>query len=126
MESREISRDRWIKDLDAFSKVHEGWIVELEVVGSDLGDQEESTRLPLVGIAADVKGGENRIGIIVGGRRDAHLTHFIESPKRVWVEQSDDARHDALSVEDADGRTTVVHFRHFDPEQADRLLPGNR
>jgi hypothetical protein len=53
------------------------------VFGYDIGDQEEVTRLPLVGISANLKDGENRIDIIVGGRLDAHLTRGIETPKHV-------------------------------------------
>ncbi|MGD9765882.1 MAG: DUF5335 family protein [Candidatus Binatia bacterium] len=123
MADREIPRDRWINDLDAFSKQHEGWVVTLEVLGSDLGDQEQATRLPLVGLSADVKAGENRVAVSVGGRPETHLTHFIQAPKRIWVRQSDDPRHDAIEVEDTEGKTTVVHFNHVDPDEVERMLP---
>lgn len=124
MATQEVPRDRWIKELDTFSKEHQGWVVTLEVLGSDLGDQEEATRLPLVGIAADVKDGENRISVMVGGRPETHLTHFIESPRRVWVARADFHGHDSVSVEDAEGKTTVVHFLHVDPDEVERQLPG--
>jgi hypothetical protein len=75
---------------DDFSNRHEGWIVTLEVVGSGLGDQEEATRLPLVGISADVKDRENRLETMVGGRPDAHVTHIINTPTRVWLTQPEE------------------------------------
>ena len=124
MPNREIPRDQLTKFLDEFSKQHENWIAYLEIVSADLGDQQESDKLPLVGISADLKAGQNRIAVMVGGRPEAHLTHFIERPKRVWIEQSDDPRHDAIAIEDDDGGRTIVHFRHYDPDEVDRILPG--
>jgi hypothetical protein len=41
----------------------------VELVGRKLGDQPESTRLPLVGMSADVKGPEKRIEVTVGDGR---------------------------------------------------------
>ena len=124
MVTREIPQDEWKSFLDTFTEQHEGWIVTLELLGSDLGDQEQSTRLPLVGIGADVKGRERHIDIIVGGRPDANLTHIIGAPRRVWITEHDDRRHDALEVESEDGTRTLVSFRRVSPEQGDRQLPG--
>jgi len=124
MPTREIPRDEWKSFFDAFSRQHEGRIVTIELLASDIGDQDESTRLPLVGISADVKGGENRIDIIVGGRPDAHLTRIINAPKRVWVTEHEDGIHDALEVESDDGKKTIVSFHRISPLQADRQLPS--
>jgi hypothetical protein len=49
--AREILREQWISFFNNFSKQHEGWIVTVEVIDSDLGDQEEAAGLPLVGIS---------------------------------------------------------------------------
>jgi hypothetical protein len=93
------------------------------VLGSDIGDQEESTGLPLAGISADLKARENRIEIIVGGKPDAHLTQIINTPKRVWLKQPEEAAHEVIEVESEDGTTTLVHFRHVPLEQTERQLP---
>jgi hypothetical protein len=122
MDSQEIPREQWIRFFDDFSKQHEGWIVNWEVLGSDIGDQEKTTRLPLVGISADAKG-KPRIDIIVGGRLEAHVTHVIETPKRVFFRQAEQPGHEAIEVELDDGRVTVITFAHIDPEQTERLLP---
>jgi hypothetical protein len=122
MDSQEIPREQWIRFFDDFSKQHEGWIVNWEVLGRDIGDQEKTTRLPLVGISADAKG-KPRIDIIVGGRLDAHVTHVIETPKRVFFKPADQPGHEAIEVELDDGRVTVITFAHIDPEQVERLLP---
>lgn len=123
MLTTEIPREQWIKFFDDFSKQHEGWIVNWEVLGMDLGDQEKTTRLPLVGISADVKGSKPRIDIMVGGRLDAHVTQIIDTPKRVLFKHPEQPGHEAIEVESDDGRMTLVTFSHIDPEQKERLLP---
>jgi len=78
--------------------------------------------LPLVGISAD-KGSKPRIEIIVGGRPEAHVTQIIETPKHVRFKEPEQPGHEAIEVQTADGRVTLVTFWHFDPEQKERLLP---
>jgi hypothetical protein len=124
MRTTEIPRDQWMQALDQFSKEHQGWIITMELVGVDVGDQITATNLPLVGVSADVKDGENRIAIMVGDRPDAHVTHVVESPTRVWIEKSDDPRYDAIAVEDKEGHKIIVEFDHVDPDEPDQVLPG--
>jgi Family of unknown function (DUF5335) len=121
--TREIPREQWIKFFDDFSKKHEGWIVTLEVIGSDVGDQEEAKGLPLVGISADLKDRENRVEIILGGRRDANLTRIIDTPKRVWLKEPEEVAHEAIEIESEDGTMTLLTFWHVPPEQTERQLP---
>jgi hypothetical protein len=124
MQTREIPREQWVRYFDDFSKKHEGWIVTLEVLGSDLGDQEEASRLPLVGLSADVKAGENRIEIIVGGRPDADVTRFINAPKHVWVKEPGIPGDEAVEVESEDGTKTLLNFHHIRLEETERQLPA--
>ena len=119
----EIPRQQWTQFFDDFSKQHEGWIVTWEVLGRDLGDQEKTTRLPLVGISADLKGRTPRIDVMVGGRLDAHVTQIIETPAHVRFRPPDQPGHEAIEVETEDGRVTLITFNHFDPEQKEHLLP---
>ena len=93
------------------------------MLGADIGDQLKTTRLPLVGISADVKGRVPRIDVIVGGRLDAHVTQIIEAPKRVWFKPPERPGHEAIEIESDDGRVTLLTFSHIDPEITERLLP---
>jgi hypothetical protein len=123
MLTTEIPRERWSKFFDDFSKHHEGWIVNWEVLGDDIGNQTKTNRLPLVGISADVKGRAPRIDVMVGGRPDAHVTQIIETPKRVWFKLPEVAGNEAIEVESDDGRVTLVTFSHIDPTETERQLP---
>lgn len=123
MLTKEIPREQWIGFFDDFSKKHEGWIVTVGVLSTDLGDQEEVNGLPLVGISADVKDRENRIEIIAGGKPDADVTRIIETPQRVWFKQPQIVGDEAVEVESKDGTKTLVSFQHIPPEQTERQLP---
>jgi hypothetical protein len=123
MATREIPHEKWISFFNDFSKQHEGWIVTVEVIGSDLGDQEEAAGLPLVGISADVKAGENRIVIIVGGKSDQDVNHIVEKPNHVWWKPPQGVADDAVEIESEDGTMTLVSFQYIPPERAERQLP---
>lgn len=125
MGTREITREQWSGFFDDFSKKHEGWIVTLEVIGADIGDQEEANGLPLVGISADLKDRENRLEIITGGLPNEDVTRFVNTPKRVWVREAKIPGDEAVEIESEDGTRTLLTFQHIRPERTERQLPAN-
>jgi len=86
MATIEVPRERWNKFFDEFSRQHEGWILSIEVLGSELGAQKEATA-PLVGISA----------------------HIVNMPTRVWSREDGQA-NEALEIESADGTKTLLRF----------------
>lgn len=125
MISREIPREEWTRFFDGFSRQHQGWIVAVEVLGPDLGDQEEAARLPLVGISAEAKPVEASVEIIVGDKPEDRVTRIIQDPERVWFKRPEEPGDEAVEVESKDGRKTLVTFAHVPPEATDRQLPGS-
>ena len=117
MATREITREQWSSELDAFGAQHEGWIVTLEVMGENLGDQFEARGLPLTGIAVELDRQPERIEIMVGGRVDAHLTHVVEGPCRVWLREPDAPGDEVIEVECDDGTRTLLYFYRVPPER---------
>ena len=124
MGTREIAREQWNRYFDDFSKRHEGWIVTLEVIGADIGDQEEANGLPLVGISADLKDREDRLEIITGGKTNEDVTRFVDTPKHVWVKESKTPGDEAVEIESEDGTRTLLTFQHITPERTERQLPA--
>jgi|ERR1700733_4213193 hypothetical protein len=122
MSTQKIPREEWVKFFDDFSKKHMGWITSIELMGRKIGDQEETSGLPLVGISADLKDREHRIEIGVGGQPDSNFTHIINSPKAVEVRAAAGGL-EALEVTSSDGTTTLVTFRYVPAEQTERQLP---
>jgi Family of unknown function (DUF5335) len=124
MPTREIPRDAWNAFFETFSKQHEGWLVTIEVLGRDIGAQEEAHELPLVGITADLKGSDaDAISIIVGKAAADHVTHTVTQPVHVRLEQAESGADEALEIEAADDIKTLVRFRFaMLPELVDGII----
>jgi hypothetical protein len=124
MATREIPREEWIEFFDGFSRQHEGWLVTVEVLGSELGAQVEARELRLEGITADLKGDdEDTISIMVGETPDDHVTHTITAPSHVRLEQTQEGANEALQIESGDRVTTLLRFRSAVlPEMVDGVV----
>ena len=124
MKTMEIPKDKWPAFFDSFSRQHEGWLVTLEVLGEDLGAQIEGRELAFEGIVDEwdeIEG--NKIAIMIGANPDDHLTHSIDRPTQVSVEQTDEGADVALQIKSADGVTALLQFRSpMLPEMVDGLV----
>ena len=110
MTTVEIARSDWQKSLDAFSAVHEGWLISLEVLSPGLGAQPLMADLPLVGITLDDRERQS-IAIAAGRSAGEHTTHFVLAPTRLWIERTDDGVDVALQIEAADGTRAIVQMK---------------
>ncbi|HVP62912.1 MAG TPA: DUF5335 family protein [Myxococcaceae bacterium] len=107
----EIPRERWAKYLDDLSNREQDHPVRIEVEGQELGDQALSTKLPLMGISLEEKGSEkDAIEITVADRgKGQTLTHLIERPEHVYVEQEGD-RVRCVDIENRAHVKTLIFF----------------
>jgi hypothetical protein len=121
---REIPRGEWAEFLDSFSRQHEGWLVTVEVLSTSIGAQVEAQELPLEGITAELKGGdEGMITIILGSGSRERVTHNITGPIHVRIEQTEEGADMALQIESSDGVTTLVRLRSaILPEMVDGIV----
>ncbi|HEX9278638.1 MAG TPA: DUF5335 family protein [Casimicrobiaceae bacterium] len=123
MPSRDIPREQWVTFLDSFSRQHEGWLVNVEVVTDGLGAHREVREKRLIGVSADLKNGSNAISIIAGDRSDDHVNHIINGATRIALEETEEGAHKGLRIEAADGGTTLLLFRSpASPETVDGVL----
>lgn len=120
MATRDIPRESWREFFDGFSRRHQGWLVDVEVLGNDIGAQLEAEDLPLEGISAD-RGNKD---ISVALLRDGKVTeHFVTKPERVRLEEEGGAEV-AIEIDSSTGASTIVTFRSVaSPEEVDGLLP---
>ena len=125
MKTKEIAKNEWPKFFDAFSRQHEGWLVDLEIFGSEIGAQVEERQLTLEGITDESKGTEgNTIMIMIGAKPDDHITHSIARPTQVNLEQTDEGADAALAIKGEDGTTALLRFRSaIRPEMVDAVAP---
>jgi hypothetical protein len=121
---REVPREEWADYLDTFSRQHEGWLVTVEVLGTEIGARVEAEGKPLEGIAADLKGGGEGLILIIMGRTPAEsVTHNITAPVHVRIEQAENGADMALQIESSDGTTTLVRLRSaMLPEMVDGVV----
>ncbi len=105
--TREVPRNRWRHALDDLSRVHAGAAVQLQVLDDEHGVQAYGDGLRLVGLSSDGPRDRESISAILqaGG---THLTHTIDRPRVVRLEQLWEPRTAAIQVTDADGRRTLI------------------
>jgi hypothetical protein len=112
MATKEIPREEWTRFLDTFSRQHEGWLATLEILGAEIGAQQEARDLPLQGITATSTDDESQsISISLGNTAEDHVTHTITEPTRLWLEQTSEGANAALEIESADKVKTLLRFR---------------
>ena len=123
MPTQEIPSYEWARFFDEFSRLHRGWLVTVELLGPEIGDQVQARNLPLDGITVDPNEvGEDQITIIAGNRSDSRISHTITAPSRVWIKQSDEGADEAVEIEAFDG-ATLLRFRSTAlPETVDGVL----
>ena len=123
MKTKEIPRNEWREFFEIFSRQHEGWLVTLEILGSEIGAQVEERKLAFEGVVDEgdeVQGHE--ILMMFGAEPDDHITHSISNPTTVSLEQTDEGADVALAIKSADGVTALLRFRSAVlPELADAV-----
>jgi hypothetical protein len=123
MKTKEIPKTEWPKFFDSFTRKHEGWLVNLEIFGSEIGAQVAENQLTLEGItdeSDDMEG--NTIIITMGAKPNDHITHSIKCPTAVSLEQTDEGADMALAIKGEDGATALLRFRSaVMPEMVDAI-----
>ncbi|HEY6330827.1 MAG TPA: DUF5335 family protein [Blastocatellia bacterium] len=110
----EIEREKWQTYLDDFSKRNRGRVARVEILGEELGDQEEADLLPFVGVSFESKGSDApAIEVMLGesGAADPRdLTHPVAKPTRIVPRIGADGQEEALEIESEDGSKVILVF----------------
>lgn len=112
----EIEQSQWATYLNAFSERNRMRPVRLQLVGEEIGSQEDAQHLPLTGISLDKGDDASRVEIMLGGQTAAdtrHLAHTVTSVERIIPKIGDDGRDDALEIEAKDGAKTIIVFEQL-------------
>jgi hypothetical protein len=110
MSALDIPRGKWGKFLDAFSRQHHGWFVQLETYDLVTGEDVVSQETPLRSIELDLEDEKNaRINVIVQLDNKV-IKHILFLPSRVVFESSENSHEQLLRIETVNTETTV-HFR---------------
>lgn len=112
MQTKQIPKSEWPTFLDSFSRQHEGGSVKLEILNPDLGAQVQETGLVLEGLVDEWDEADgSTIMIMIGNEPDDHVTHSINNPTELNLEQTDEGEDVALLIKSVDGRTALLNFR---------------
>ena len=113
----EIERDQWKTFLDEFSRRNQLRATRLEVIGQEIGAQEEENLLPFVGISFEDKGSAaGSVEIMLGGETAAEqrqLTHTIVNVQQIVPITGVSALEDGLGIVDKDGVKTLLRFEEL-------------
>ena len=104
MSTRKIERNDLKHYFDNLSNVLPASLVEIEVVGLDVGDQVESSGLKLTGISYDPKDDNLLLNL------DDKLEHCIGAPQEVYVDEDASGLH-SLEILCAEGHRHIIKFK---------------
>jgi hypothetical protein len=108
MSYSKIERSGWKDFFDVFTKAIEGRLLELEIVGRDIGDQRYGVGLNLNGITYDPTDGALYISISNATR--LHIDHVVRSPREIHVEINEGG-FSGLMVTDPEGHQQFMWLR---------------
>lgn len=112
MKTRRIPRSDWPKFFDSFSRQHEGWLATLEIFATEIGAQVEEDEMAFEGIVDESNETlGDQIIVMMGAKRDDHITHTIAGPTDVSLEQTDEGADVALAITSEGGAVTLLRFR---------------
>ncbi|HEU5248543.1 MAG TPA: DUF5335 family protein [Thermoanaerobaculia bacterium] len=122
--TREIKREEWPDFFDAFSRRHEGWLVTIELLDKEMGDQIEVENKALKGIVVERRRDPKVIDIFVWNKPNEDSSHIIDKPTRVRVEETEEGAEAAVEIQSEDHATTLLTFRSAAlPETVDGVGP---
>jgi hypothetical protein len=106
----DISREKWGKFLETFSRRHHGWLIQLETHDLVTAEKVVSQETSLDSIALDLEDQKNpRINVIVQVDNKV-IKHILFLPSLLVLESSDDGQEQSLRIETVNTVTTV-HLR---------------
>lgn len=108
MSYTKIDRPGWKSFFDSMAKAVEGRLVELGIVGLDIGDQEYGTELYLNGIAYDRS--DDALYFSMSNSTRPRIDHVVPSPQEIYVEISERGLS-GLMVSDREGHQHFVRLR---------------
>ena len=123
MSTQEIPHSDWSNFLNTFSLQHEGWLATLEISGDEIGTQQEVQELPFEGVSVAGSEQAETIVISLGKSAEDHISHTINNPAHVSVEQTPAGATTVLQIESEDQSKTLLRFRSpMPPEFVDGVV----
>jgi len=107
MRMRQIPMAEWRRALDDLSRTYDGVLVSLEVIGGDVGAEDEVRNQPLRGITSDRTG----VNVQIEKAGGLHLDHLIARPRKLRIVETDEGAVIAIEIEANGGLHSLVRFQ---------------
>lgn len=106
MHTKLIPVERWRTTLDELSQTYDGMLVSLEIVGGEVGAEEEVRDQPLRGISSDRSG----VSVQIEKAGGIHLDHHIAQPQKLRIVETSEGALMAVEIEANGGVHSLVRF----------------
>ncbi len=109
MPKLEIPRHDWTAFLQNFSRKHCGWLVRMETCRALFSVDVHARDIALASITVEPKRPDGtEIVIMLSGA--GGLTHSVERPAAIELEENDEGADEALAIHSDDGSRTVLRL----------------
>jgi len=108
--NKSVPRERWGEFFDQFSDGNRGRHISIEIISSELGDEELIQNAPLMAMVYDRPGKGDDLVIEVG-KHEVTYAHTIDSPTEVLTGQDSNGVMIAVKISDAAGTKTLIQLQ---------------
>ncbi|MEH1766597.1 DUF5335 family protein [Nostoc sp.] len=108
--NKSVPREQWGEFFDQFSSGNRGRNISIEIIDSELGDEELIQNAPLMAIIYDRPGKGDNLAIEVG-KDEMTYAHSVDSPTEVLTGQNSNGVMIAVWISDAAGRKTLIKLQ---------------
>jgi Family of unknown function (DUF5335) len=108
--NKSIEYDRWLEFFDQFSDGNRGRHVSIEILDSELGDEELIQNAPLMAMVYDPPNKGNKLTIETG-KNEVTYAHTVDSPTEVLTGQDENGIMLAVQIRDAAGLKTLIKLQ---------------
>jgi len=108
--NKSVPRERWGEFFDQFSNGNRGRHISIEIIDSELGDEELIKNAPLMAMVYDRPGKGDDLVIEVG-RDEVTYAHTIDSPTEVLTGQNSNGVMIAVRISAAAGTQTLIQLQ---------------
>ncbi len=108
--NKSVPRERWGEFFDQFSNDNRGRRISIEIINSELGDEELIQNAPLMAMIYDRPGKGDNLSIEVG-KNEMTYGHTIDSLTDVLTGQNSTGVMIAVQISDAAGTKTLIQLQ---------------
>lgn len=108
--NKSVPSERWVEFFDQFSDGNRGRHISIEILDSELGDEELIQNAPLMAMVYDPPNKGNKLTIETG-KNEVTYAHTVDSPTEVLTGQDENGIMLAVQIRDGAGLKTLIKLK---------------